>query len=48
MLNTDVMLRYGWTSFPGIPWIVPAIAIVIVTIGAYTIYLSVFNYFADV
>jgi hypothetical protein len=40
--------RYGATSFPSVPWIFPAIAIAVVTFGAYAIYLSVFTYFADV
>ena len=45
---TNVLSRYGGTSFPTVPWIFPAIAICIVTFGAYAIYLSVFTYFADV
>jgi hypothetical protein len=40
--------RYGATSFPSVPWIFPAIAVAVVTFGAYAIYLSVFTYFADV
>ncbi|MCJ1447387.1 MAG: hypothetical protein MMC23_007898 [Stictis urceolatum] len=38
----------GWTSFPSIPWIVPVLAAGCVTMGIFSIYLAVFNYFADV
>ncbi|KAF2641644.1 MFS general substrate transporter [Massarina eburnea CBS 473.64] len=41
------LFMFGWTSFSGIHWIVPAIAISIATIGIFTVYLSVFNYLAD-
>ena len=41
------LFMFGWTSTPGIHWIVPTIAIGIATIGIFTIYLSVFNYLAD-
>ncbi|PMD21220.1 MFS general substrate transporter [Hyaloscypha hepaticicola] len=42
------MFMYGATSFPSVPWIFPAIAISVVTFGAYAIYLSVFTYLADI
>ncbi|KXL41433.1 hypothetical protein M433DRAFT_73011 [Acidomyces richmondensis BFW] len=38
---------FGWTSFPPIPWIVPAISISCATMGIFSIYLAVFNYLAD-
>lgn len=41
------LFMFGWTSAPGIHWIVPTIAVAIATIGIFTIYLSVFNYLAD-
>jgi len=41
------MFMFGWTSFSGIHWIVPTIAIGIATIGIFSIYLSTFNYLAD-
>jgi multidrug resistance protein len=41
------LFMFGWTSGPGVPWIVPTIAVGIATIGIFTIYLSVFNYLAD-
>jgi multidrug resistance protein len=39
---------FGWTSFPGMPWIVPALALGCAQIGIFSIYLAVFNYLADV
>lgn len=41
------LFMFGWTSFPDIHWVVPAIAISIATIGIFAIYLAVFNYLAD-
>ncbi|RMZ69763.1 mfs multidrug [Pyrenophora seminiperda CCB06] len=41
------LFMFGWTSFSGVPWIVPAIAIGIATIGIFSIYLATFNYLAD-
>lgn len=38
---------FGWTSFPSIPWIVPALAVGCATMGIFSIYLAVFNYLAD-
>ena len=38
---------FGWTSFPSIHWIVPALAVGCATMGIFSIYLAVFNYFAD-
>ena len=41
------MNRFGWTSFPNIPWIVPTLAVGCATMGIFSIYLAVFNYLAD-
>ncbi|KAI5809283.1 MFS multidrug transporter-like protein [Pyronema omphalodes] len=41
------MFWFGWTSFPNQHWILPTIAVGAATIGIYSIYLAVFNYFAD-
>ncbi|KAF8534523.1 major facilitator superfamily domain-containing protein [Trichophaea hybrida] len=41
------MFWFGWTSFPSQHWILPTIAVGVTTIGIFTIYLAVFNYFAD-
>ncbi len=38
---------FGWTQFPSIPWIVPALAVTCATMGIYSIYLATFNYLAD-
>lgn len=38
---------FGWTSFPSVPWIVPALAVGCATMGIFSIYLAVFNYLAD-
>ncbi|RJE24409.1 transporter [Aspergillus sclerotialis] len=38
---------FGWTSYPSIPWIVPTLAVGCATMGIFSVYLSVFNYFAD-
>ena len=38
----------GWTSFPSTHWIAPVIAATLLTIGIYSTYLAVFNYFSDV
>jgi len=37
----------GWSSRASIPWIVPTLAVGCATMGIFSIYLSVFNYFAD-
>ena len=39
---------FGWTSYSSIHWIVPAIAIVVATMGIFSIYLATFNYLADI
>ncbi|KAK0736030.1 major facilitator superfamily domain-containing protein [Apiosordaria backusii] len=39
---------FGFTATPSIHWILPAIGIFLCTIGILSIYLAVFNYFADV
>ncbi|BDD58236.1 hypothetical protein MAP00_003528 [Monascus purpureus] len=41
------LFMFGWTSEYGVHWIVPTIAIGINTVGIFSIYLAVFNYFAD-
>ncbi|KAJ5856544.1 Major facilitator superfamily domain general substrate transporter [Penicillium soppii] len=38
---------FGWTSFPSVPWIVPAMAVGCATMGIFSIYLATFNYLAD-
>ncbi|KAK5126644.1 hypothetical protein LTR85_009578 [Meristemomyces frigidus] len=38
---------FGWTCFPSIPWIVPALGVSCATMGIFSIYLAVFNYLAD-
>jgi hypothetical protein len=38
---------FGWTSFPSVPWIVPALAVGCATMGIFSIYLATFNYLAD-
>ncbi|KAJ5136380.1 Major facilitator superfamily domain general substrate transporter [Penicillium atrosanguineum] len=38
---------FGWTSYPSVPWIVPAIAVGCATMGIFSIYLATFNYLAD-
>ncbi|KAI1615831.1 MFS transporter [Exophiala viscosa] len=42
------LLWFGFTCYSSIPWIVPTIAIAVATMGIFSIYLSVFNYTADV
>ena len=39
---------FGWTSYSSIHWIVPATAIVVATMGIFSIYLATFNYLADI
>ena len=38
---------FGWTSFPSLHWILPALAIGCATMGVFSIYLAVFNYLVD-
>ncbi|KAL2128705.1 hypothetical protein VTI74DRAFT_8814 [Chaetomium olivicolor] len=38
---------FGFTSRPGTHWIAPAIGLLLATMGILSIYLAVFNYFAD-
>ncbi|KAI5304242.1 hypothetical protein KEM56_006701 [Ascosphaera pollenicola] len=38
---------FGWTSYPSIPWIVPAMGVACATIGIFSIYVAVFNFLAD-
>ena len=39
---------FGWTCYPSIHWIVPAIAVGVATMGIFSVFLAVFNYSADV
>ena len=39
---------FGWSSSHSIPWIVPSLAIACATMGIFSVYLAVFNYFADI
>lgn len=39
---------FGWTCYPSIHWIAPAIGVGISTMGIFSIYLASFNYTADV
>jgi MFS family permease len=38
----------GATARPDVPWIVPVISLGFITLGIFSVYLAVFNYFADV
>ena len=38
---------FGWSSFPSVHWIVPALAVGCATMGIFSIYLATFNYLAD-
>ncbi|KAK7738572.1 hypothetical protein SLS53_006092 [Cytospora paraplurivora] len=42
------LFLFGFTSHPSTPWISPAIAICLATMGIYSVYLATFNYLADV
>ena len=48
MLLPVGLFIFGFTSDSGTPWIVPAIAICLATMGIYSVYLATFNYLADV
>ena len=39
---------FGWTCTASIHWIVPTVAVVLISMGIFSIYLAVFNYSADV
>lgn len=41
------LFMFGFTARRGTHWAVPAVAIVLATVGIYSVYLAVFNYFAD-
>lgn len=42
------LFLFGWSgSYADVHWIVPAIAVVLATLGIFAIYLSTFNYLAD-
>ncbi|KAK3721768.1 hypothetical protein LTR37_002933 [Vermiconidia calcicola] len=47
LIFTTGMFWYGWSSYPDLPWIVPALGIGCVGFGIYSIYLAVVNYLAD-
>ena len=47
LIFTVGMFWYGWSSYPHIHWIVPALGIGCVGYGIYGIYLAVVNYLAD-
>lgn len=47
MLLPAGMFIFGFTSRPDIPWIAPAVAITLATMGIYSVYLAAFNYLAD-
>ncbi|KAE8378657.1 hypothetical protein BDV26DRAFT_280931 [Aspergillus bertholletiae] len=38
---------FGWSSYPSVHWIAPALAVGCATMGILSIYLAVFNYLAD-
>ena len=38
---------FGWSSYPSVHWIAPAMAVGCATMGILSIYLAVFNYLAD-
>lgn len=42
------MFWFGWTCYSSIHWIVPTVALVLVTMGIFSIFLATFNYTADV
>ena len=42
------MFMFGWTCYSSIHWIVPTIALILVTMGIFSIFLATFNYTADV
>lgn len=42
------LFLFGFTSTPSTPWISPAIAICLATMGIFSVYLATFNYLADV
>ncbi|KAI5808544.1 major facilitator superfamily domain-containing protein [Peziza echinospora] len=41
------MFLYGWTAYPRFHYLIPTLGITCATMGIYSIYLAVFNYFAD-
>ncbi|KZF22902.1 MFS general substrate transporter [Xylona heveae TC161] len=47
LLFTAGLFWYGWSSYPHVPWPVPALGIGCVGLGIYSIYLAVVNYLAD-
>jgi len=47
LLFTAGLFWYGWTVRSSVHWIVPTIAIAVVGIGIYSIYLGVVNYLTD-
>lgn len=47
LLFTLGLFMFGWTNRPSVHWIVPTIAITIVGVGIYSIYMGVVNYLTD-
>jgi len=47
LIFTAGLFWYGWSSFPDLPWIVPALGIACVGFGIYEIYMAVVNYLSD-
>lgn len=47
LLFTAGLFWYGWTCKPSAHWIVPTIAVAVVGIGIYSIYVGVVNYLTD-
>jgi MFS family permease len=47
IIFTGGLFWYGWSSYPDLPWIVPALGIGCVGFGIYEIYMAVVNYLSD-
>ncbi|KAK8865569.1 hypothetical protein IAR55_000713 [Kwoniella newhampshirensis] len=47
LLFTGGLFWYGWTSYPGVPWIVPTLAIGCIGLGIYSIYMATVTYLTD-
>lgn len=43
----ETIHRYGWSSTPSLPWIIPTLGIAAVGLGIYEIYMAVINYLSD-
>lgn len=42
------LFMFGWTCYRSIHWIVPVLALFVMTIGIFSVFLATFNYTADV